>query len=137
MSIYLGNGKGGFLPPTTYNAGSDPTGLTVADLTGNGRPDLLVSNAYGDVLILVGNGDGTFRPFEPVKSAIALAVADLTGNGALDFVYADQSLNRVTVVYGSPGQSATNPHVIGDQSTGVLAPAPSCWPTSTATASPT
>src|SRR5262249_35029423 len=76
VSIYLGNGQGGFLPPVTYNAGVDPTGLTVADLLGNGQLDLLVGNAYGDVLILVGNGDGTFRPFEPVKAAIALAVAD-------------------------------------------------------------
>ncbi len=122
VSIYLGNGKGGFLPPTTYNAGSDPTGLTVADLLGNGQLDLLVGNAYGDVLILVGKGDGTFRPFEPVKADIALAVADLTGNGALDFVYADQSLNQVTVVYGSPDQSSTNSQVIGNQATGILAP---------------
>ena len=36
VSIYLGNGKGGFLPPVTYNAGVDPTGLTVADMLGNG-----------------------------------------------------------------------------------------------------
>ena len=107
VSIYLGDGQGGFLPPVTYDAGSDPTGLTVADLLGNGKLDLLVGNAYGDVLILVGNGDGTFRPFEPVKAAIALAVADLTGNGVLDFVFADQSLNQVTVVYGSTSQSSS------------------------------
>jgi hypothetical protein len=122
VSIYLDNGKGGFLPPVDYKAGVDPTGLTVADLLGDGKLDLLVGNAYGDVLILVGNGDGTFRPFEPVKSAIALAVADLTGNGARDFVFADQSLNRVTVVYGSSSQSSTNPQVIGNQATGILAP---------------
>ncbi len=72
---------------------------------GNGKLDLLVGNAYGDVLILVGNGDGTFRPFEPVKAAIALAVADLTGNGVLDFVFADQSLNQVTVVYGTTAEN--------------------------------
>jgi hypothetical protein len=122
VSIYVGNGKGGFAPPVTYDAGVSPTGLTVADLLGNGKLDLLVGNAYGDILILVGNGDGTFRPFEPVKSAIALAVADLTGNGARDFVFADQSLNRVTVVYGSTSQSSTNPQVLGNQATGVLAP---------------
>ena len=106
VSIYLGNGKGGFSSPVTYDAGVDPTGLTVADLLGNGKLDLLVGNAYGDVLILVGNGNGTFRPFEPVKSAIALAVADLTGNGVPDFVFADQSLNQVSVVYGTtePGR---------------------------------
>ena len=122
VSIYLGDGKGGFSPPVTYDAGVDPTGLTVADLLGNGQLDLLVGNAYGDVLILVGNGDGTFRPFEPVKAAIALAVADLTGNGVPDFVFADQSLNRVTVVYGSTSPSSTSPQVIGNQATGVLAP---------------
>jgi FG-GAP-like repeat len=122
VSTYLGNGKGGFAPPVTYDAGVDPTGLTVADLLGNGKLDLLVGNVYGDVLILVGNGDGTFRPFEPVKAAIALAVADLTGNGARDFVFADQSLNRVTVIYGSPSQNSTSPQVVGNQATGVLAP---------------
>ncbi len=122
VSIYLGNGKGGFSSPVTYNAGVDPTGLTVADLLGNGKLDLLVGNAYGDVLILVGNGDGTFRPFEPVKAAIALAVADLTGNGVPDFVFADQSLNQVSVVYGTTSQDANSPAVIGNQTTGVLAP---------------
>jgi hypothetical protein len=122
VSIYLGNGKGGFAPPVSYDAGVNPTGLTVADLSGDGQLDLLLGNVYGDVLMLVGNGDGTFRPFEPVKAAIALAVADLTGNGARDFVFADQSLNRVTVVYGTTSQSSTNPQVLGNQATGVLAP---------------
>jgi len=122
VSIYLGDGKGGFLPPVTYNAGTDPTGLTVADLYGDGRLDLLVGDVEGDVLILVGNGNGTFRPFEPVKAAIALAVADLTGNGVSDFVFADQSLNQVTVVYGTTSQNSTNPQVIANQSSGLLAP---------------
>jgi len=122
VSIYLGDGHGGFAPPVTYGAGTDPTGLTVADLLGNGRLDLLVGNAEGDVLILDGNGDGTFRPFEPVNNAIALAVADLTGNGIPDFVFADQSLNQVSVVYGTTGEKPNRPTVIGNQATGVLAP---------------
>ena len=33
-----------FWPPTEYNVGFEPNGLTVADLTGNGKADLLVSN---------------------------------------------------------------------------------------------
>ena len=122
VSIYLGNGHGGFLPPTSYAVGPDSDGLTIADLLGNGQLDLLVGNAYGDVLILVGNGDGTFRPFEPVKTAIALAVADLTGNGALDFIFADQSLNQVTVVYGTTSQNSTSAQVIANQASGLLAP---------------
>ena len=62
VSVYLGNGQGGFSAPIVYNAGLDPTGLTVADLGNDGNLDLLIGNAYGDVLILVGQGDGTFRP---------------------------------------------------------------------------
>jgi hypothetical protein len=122
LSIYLGNGRGGFSAPMTYDAGADPTGLSIADLTGEGRLDILVGDAQGDVLILEGNGDGTFRPYEPVKSAIALAVADLTGNGVPDFVFANQSLSRVSVVYGTAGPGASSPEVVADQSSGLLAP---------------
>jgi hypothetical protein len=86
VSVYLGNSKGGFyLPssyngglypaPVTYNAGLDPTGLTVADLGHDGNPDLLIGNAYGDVLILAGRGDGTFRPLLDAGNSVALAVA--------------------------------------------------------------
>ena len=62
VSVYLGNGQGGFSAPVVYNAGLDPTGLTVADLGHDGNLDLLIGNAYGDVLVLAGQGDGTFRP---------------------------------------------------------------------------
>ena len=117
MTILLGDGQGGFLPPVTYDAGPEPTGLTVADVNGDGMPDLLIGNAYGDLLILQGNGDGTFRPYRKADQAVALAVADLTGNGKPDFIYADQGLDRVVVQYGT---SQTT--VLGDQATGLLSP---------------
>ena len=117
VSIYLGNGKGGFLPPVTYAVGPESDGLTLADLTGNGKLDLLVGDAYGDVLVLLGNGDGTFQPYHEADQAIELAVADLTGNGSKDIIYADQSLDQVVVDYGAGGSA-----VLGDQATGLLSP---------------
>ena len=117
VSIYLANGKGGFLPPTTYAVPSESDGLTVADLTGNGKLDLLVGDAYGDVLVLLGNGDGTFEPYHEANQAVELAVADLTGNGSKDIIYADQGLDRVVVDYG-----AGNSTVLANQSTGLLDP---------------
>ena len=117
VSIYLGNGKGGFLLSHTYPVGPESDGLTLADLTGNGKLDLLVGDAYGDVLVLLGNGDGTFQPYHEADQAIELAVADLTGNGSKDVIYADQGLDRVVVDYGA-GESA----VLGDQATGLLSP---------------
>ena len=118
VNVYLGNGKGGFLlPPTTYRVPSESDGLTVADLTGNGKLDLLVGDAYGDVLVLLGNGDGTFQPYHEADQAIELAVADLTGNGSKDIIYADQGLDQVVVNYGGG-----NPNVLANQSTGLLDP---------------
>ena len=119
MSIYLGNGQGGFSPPVTYDAGPDPTGLTVADVNRDGKLDLLVGNAYGDVLVLLGNGDGTFRPYRKADQAVALAVADLTGDGKPDFIYANQGLDRVGRRSTAASQSQA---VLGDRSTGLLAP---------------
>ncbi len=117
MSIYLGNGKGGFLPPTTYAVPSESDGLTVADLNRDGKLDLLVGDAYGDVLVLLGNGNGTFQPYHEANQAVELAVADLTGNGSKDIIYADQGLDRVVVDYG-----AGNSTVLANQSTGLLDP---------------
>ena len=118
LNIYLGNGQGGFLLTQTYAVPSEADGLTVADLTGNGKLDLLVGDPYGDVLVLMGNGDGTFQPYREANQGIELAVADLTGNGSRDIIYADQGLDRVVVDYGAGNSSA----VLADQSTGLLEP---------------
>jgi hypothetical protein len=117
LSIYLGDGRGGFLPPTTYAVPPESSGLSVADLTGDGRLDLLVGDDYGDVLVLLGNGDGTFQPYHEADQGIELAVADLTGNGSKDVIFADQGLDRVVVHYGA-GSST----VLGDRSSGLLSP---------------
>src|SRR5271157_2184284 len=116
LSILLGDGKGGFAPPVPYEAGPDPTGLTVADVNHDGRPDLLVGNSFGDLLVLLGNGDGTFQPYRMADQNIALAVLP-NGSPTPDFIYADQGLDRVVVDYGG-GQKT----VVGDKSTGLLAP---------------
>ena len=72
----------------------------MADLGNDGNLDLLIGNAYGDVLTLVGQGDGTFRPLLNLGNSVALAVANLTGNGTKDIIYASQNLDNVVVDYG-------------------------------------
>ncbi|MGA7498558.1 MAG: VCBS repeat-containing protein, partial [Isosphaeraceae bacterium] len=116
VSVYRGNGQGGFLPPLTYDAGPDPTGLTIADINHDGKPDLLIGNSFGDLLVLLGNGDGTFQPYRTADQFVALAVLP-NGSPTPDFIYADQGLDRVVVNYGG-GQKT----VVGDKSTGLLSP---------------
>ena len=81
-------------------------------------PDLLIGNAYGDVLVLLGNGDGTFRPYRKADQAVALAVADLTGNGSSP---TSSTPTRGSIAWSS-STAAARPTVLGDQSTGLLAP---------------
>jgi hypothetical protein len=117
VSVYRGDGKGGFLPnPFTISAGSDPTGMTVANVNHDGKPDLLVGNTFGDLLVLLGNGDGTFQPGHKADQSVALAVLP-NGSSTPDFIYADQGLDRVVVDY-SGGQTS----IVGDHSSGLLAP---------------
>jgi hypothetical protein len=117
LSIYLANGHEGFLPPTTYAMPPETDGLAVADVNHDGKLDVLVGDAFGDLLVLLGNGNGTFQPYHEADQAVELAVADLTGNGSKDIIYADQGLDRVVVDYG-----AGNSTVLANQSTGLLDP---------------
>ena len=51
-------------------SGTVPTRVAVADLNGDGKPDLVVAN-YGDnnVSVLLGNGDGTFQTAADLRRA--------------------------------------------------------------------
>src|SRR5262249_9123567 len=117
ISIFLGDGRGGFTHSATVDAGNRPTGLTAFDVNGDGKLDLLVGNEFGDVLKLLGNGDGTFKPYQRVGRNIALAVADLNADGQYACIFANESLARVSVRYSQPGLS-----FVQDRQDGVLAP---------------
>ena len=106
VSVLLGNGDGTFQPAVSYGSGGQlATSVAVADLNGDGRPDVVVANdcpsgpseqdndlcqfgSYTVVGVLLGNGDGTFQPVSLYNSggyySISVTVADLNGDGKLD-----------------------------------------------------
>ncbi len=120
ISIFLNNGQGGFVAMPRVDAGNGPTGLAVRDVNGDGIPDLLVSNAQGDLLIIVGKGDGTFEPYQRADQGVSLALGDFSGKGQTEYVLSNMSIDQLSVQYGET-QSFVQGRSQGIQAPGAVA----------------
>ena len=128
--IYTGDGQGHFRHTFSIAAGSTPTGLSLVRNPESGFLDLLVGNPFGDVLRLLGNGDGTFKPPPPVTgSRVPLDIADLRGNGQPDVLLANQQTNRLLIQTQVPGttQFTTTATLADGTQTSLLAPGAVAW----------
>jgi hypothetical protein len=88
--IFTGNGNGTFTLKSSVAVGSFATGLSVVPDSGTGLLDILVGDQFGNVLRLIGAGDGTFQ-----VAGNNVALAPLNGQTAV--VVANQQANHVTV----------------------------------------
>ncbi len=113
-TLQLGSGNGIFTTGTPVPG----TPLAVADFNGDGKPDVL-EQGTGTLLVLLGNGDGTFqRPISTNSGASLYAVVagDLNGDGKADVL---GLFNNNLVVYLSKGDGTFGAGVsypVGDTS---------------------
>ncbi len=93
LMVYLANGNGTFKPAVSYPAGYSSTGLAIADVNKDGKPDLVFGTndqafTTSTLDVLPGNGDGTFGTAisSPLQytGTTNLAVADFDGDGNAD-----------------------------------------------------
>ena len=89
ISISLNNGDGTFQPPVFYSTSpTTATDVVVADFNGDGKPDLAISG--GSIVVMLGNGDGTFKAgIRTGVSANLMAVGDFNGDGKPDLVLSE------------------------------------------------
>jgi hypothetical protein len=104
VGVLLGVGDGTFGAVATYSSsGLSPLALAVADLNGDGKPDVVVTNQWADntdtnsnVSVLLGNGDGTFKTAVPNLTGgffpDSVAIADVNRDGKPDLVVANSSV---------------------------------------------
>ncbi len=104
--ILLGNGDGTFTQGESYDIGSDPQSVAVADLNGDGKLDLAIADSFaGSIDILLGNGDGTFRQgvILPASLPAEIRAADLNGDGKLDLIALTGVYSTILNVYYGNG----------------------------------
>ncbi len=106
-SVLLGNGDGTFSSGSQAAPAPDlrPFQVAVADLTGNGRLDIVTANrSDNSVSVLLSNPDGSFQTketFPTGQQPFSVAVADLTGDGIPDIVTANYAGDSVSVLLGN------------------------------------
>ena len=95
LSIFPGDGSGGFGSAVLVPAGTGPSNVRTSDFNTDGHPDLAVAVERG-LEILLGDGTDTFRvaPGSPRKGmGSVLAIGDLNGDEVPDLACADPDMN--------------------------------------------
>jgi uncharacterized repeat protein (TIGR01451 family) len=72
----------GFPPPTSYNVDTNPGPIVTADFNGDGKPDLATINggaSASSVSVLLGKGDGTFRPAVTSTAGLSWTTVNMDG----------------------------------------------------------
>ncbi|MFN6050576.1 MAG: FG-GAP repeat domain-containing protein, partial [Planctomycetia bacterium] len=100
-----------FGSPTSFATGTNPYSVTLGDVNGDGRLDIVTANQNSsNSSVLLGNGNGTFQNQATLTagtSPSSVTLGDLNSDGRLDIVTANRSSNNASVLLGTGGSAIT------------------------------
>jgi hypothetical protein len=107
LNTWAPPGSATFTPETTVNLGASYSATpTIADVNGDGKPDLVVADyAENMVSVFLGNGNGTFQaPINtptPGPGPRNPIVADVNGDGIPDLIVINYGANSISILQGN------------------------------------
>jgi hypothetical protein len=104
LSVYLGNGDGSFQAPKQVS--KTVASVLVADINGDGIPDLITTQSDNGLQIFLGKGNGTFgaQPEVPSRNGALVwmaGVSDYNGDGIPDIALVGQ--DGISILLGQGG----------------------------------
>lgn len=119
IATYFGNGDGTLTHGGKYLAGQAPVAIAIADLNGDGRPDLVVTddNAYDvssvyTMHVLLNSGSGKFTyngAYKTGTESVGVSVADLNHDGVPDVVVSSAFNQAIAVLLGKGDGTFSTP----------------------------
>jgi uncharacterized protein (TIGR03437 family) len=93
--VLLGNANGSFQAPLLTTTNTAPPMIAIADINGDGKPDLVLGDCCGltEASEMFGNGNGTFQAevqFSSGPSPAGIAIADFEDSGWPDLAIVGQ-----------------------------------------------
>jgi acetyl esterase/lipase len=111
VSVFRGDGHGGFTDPTLVNVGTNPSFVLAHDLDRDGHLDLAIVDPGADAIaVLRGDGRGGFAVTEAitVPAPRNVAFGDFNGDGTTDLAVASREsmapAGGVTILNGAVGK---------------------------------
>ncbi len=113
-----------FAAQQTFATGINPSGITTADVNGDGKPDIIVANTGSDTVSVLlnttppGSATPTFAaqlPFSTGDGAYSVTTADVNGDGKPDIIVANSGPGTVSVLLNATPPGSAIPQFYAQQ----------------------